>query len=76
MNKLSSYLRPVYLLCLLGAAHYLQARQAVPLVAFAKGPATGKAPLLRRPATGQGRLVTPLNLQFTTKPGALLLASN
>jgi hypothetical protein len=55
MNKLSSYLRPAYLLCLLGVAHCLNVRQAAPLVASAKGSTSGKASLLRRPATNLGR---------------------
>lgn len=70
MNKLASYLRPVHLLCLLSTAHYFQAQWAAPLAAFAKDPATGKAPLLRRPATGLGRLAVAHDL-----PGAPLLAS-
>ena len=49
MHKLTAFLRPVYLLGLLGIAHFTQAQQAGPLLA-ARRPATGLAPRAAKPA--------------------------
>lgn len=71
MNKLSAYLRPAYLLCLLGLVHYFRAQQAVPLAVTTKDLVTGKASLLRRPASNPGVLTHP----FGPVPGTLMLTA-